>query len=408
LSLSEKKFIKFVLLTNDFPPKVGGIQSYLWELFKRLDLHSYLVVTTNYDGATNFDKQSGRPLTLRLNTKLIIPTPVTLRVIQDLLLRYNCNYLIVDPVFPTGLIGYRLKKALGVKYGVIIHGAESTISAKLPFINKKVKEVLEQSSFVIAAGHFVLDKTLDNLSTVVDRKTLNAIREKSYIIEPGVDINRFYPVSASEKIRLRSEFKINPKDFLILGVSRLVPRKGFDVLIKAVSKLQSRHPDITLVIAGSGKDYWRLKILSKIYNTKVLFLKGLNDMQLTKLYQCADLFVVLCRDRFFGLEQEGFGIVFLEAQASGIPQVAGLSGGSNEAVKDGVTGVIVKNPKSVYEVKDTLESLYHNKAQLQRMSKASVKRAKESFSYEVLADKLRAIAESLITKGGGTDARKDP
>ena len=130
-----------------------------------------------------------------------------------------------------------------------------------------------------------------------------------------------------------------------MSISRLVPRKGFDVAIRAVAQLRARRPDLVLAIAGGGRDERRLRRLAAELDAPVRFLGRVPNDDLPALYGCADVFTMACRTRWGGLEQEGFGIVFVEAAACGVPQVAGESGGAAEAVEDGVTGLVVAPPE---------------------------------------------------------------
>ena len=134
---------------------------------------------------------------------------------------------------------------------------------------------------------------------------------------------------------------------MVLGLSRLVPRKGFDVLIEAGAALAGRHPDLQIAIAGAGRDRRRLERVAAHHGSPVRFLGRLPEADLPVAHAVADCFAMLCRDRWAGLEQEGFGIVFLEAAACGVPAVAGRSGGSAEAVLDGATGIVVDDAKDV-------------------------------------------------------------
>jgi phosphatidylinositol alpha-1,6-mannosyltransferase len=120
----------------------------------------------------------------------------------------------------------------------------------------------------------------------------------------------------------------------------------------------------------------------------VRFLGRVSFEELPLLYGCADVFTMLCRNRWLGLEQEGFGIVFLEAAACGVPQVAGASGGAAEAVEDGVTGLVVDDPDNVDRVVDAFEQMLADDESRLAMGRAARERAVADFSYEVLAARL--------------------
>lgn len=176
----------------------------------------------------------------------------------------------------------------------------------------------------------------------------------------------------------------------MVSVSRLVPRKGMDVLVRAAAKLSERHPDLTVAIAGTGREAERLASLATELQAPVRFLGAVPDDDLPDLYGCADVFAMLCRERWLGLEQEGFGIVFLEAAACGVPQVAGLSGGSTEAVEDGVTGIVVEEPGSPTAAAEALGRLLGDRELRARMGAAARTRAVDRFDYDVLASRLMA------------------
>ena len=178
----------------------------------------------------------------------------------------------------------------------------------------------------------------------------------------------------------------------MLGLSRLVPRKGFDVVIEAVARLAVTRPTLRLVIAGSGRDRGRLERVARRHGAPVRFLGRVPDDQLAELHGCVDVFAMVCRNRWFGLEQEGFGIVFLEAAAAGVPQVAGDSGGSHEAVVDGVTGSVVGRPRSAEAVGAALAALVDHPDRRERQARAGRARVVEEFTYDALA---RRLAEAI-------------
>jgi phosphatidylinositol alpha-1,6-mannosyltransferase len=166
-----------------------------------------------------------------------------------------------------------------------------------------------------------------------------------------------------------------------------------DVLIRAAANLQRRHPSLLVAIAGGGRDQSRLGRLVAATGAPVRILGRVPDGELAELYGSADVFAMLCRNRWIGLEQEGFGIVFLEAAACGVPQVAGDSGGAAEAVSDGETGLVVREPRSVEEVETALGRLITDEALRHKMGTAARQRAEAEFSYDLLAARLDAALQ---------------
>jgi phosphatidylinositol alpha-1,6-mannosyltransferase len=204
------------------------------------------------------------------------------------------------------------------------------------------------------------------------------------VIPPGVDVDRFRPAAEEARKLTRARYGLDPDRPLVLGLSRLVPRKGFDVVIDACAPLS----DVQLAIGGAGRDRTRL---SRRALGRVRFLGRVPDDDLPALYASADVFAMCCRERWFGLEAEGFGIVFLEAAACGVPAVAGHSGGSHEAVVDGETGFVVA-PQDVDAVRDAIARLARDCSIRDAMGAAARQRAVDEFAYDRLVGRLRAVA----------------
>jgi phosphatidylinositol alpha-1,6-mannosyltransferase len=182
---------------------------------------------------------------------------------------------------------------------------------------------------------------------------------------------------------------------LVVSISRLVPRKGMDVLIDAADRLAPSYPDLVVAIAGDGRDRARLQRQAEACAVPVTLLGRVSDEDRSALLGAADVFVMACRNRWLGLEQEGFGIVFLEAAAAGVPQIAGNSGGAAEAVVDGVTGLVVDDPGDPGRVAEALRTLLVDPRLRTRMGAAGRTRAQGSFDYHVLASRLASTLEEV-------------
>jgi phosphatidyl-myo-inositol dimannoside synthase len=361
-----------LLVTNDFPPKVGGIQSYLSELWQRLPPSETTVLTTPYEGAAAFDAERDFRVE-RVKSKVLLPTREVAQRADELAREVGADVVFVDPMLPLGLIGPRMHHA---PYIVIAHGAEITLPGRVPGTHALGRRVLRGAAGVVAAGEYPADACAHTAGQPVPH----------VVIPPGVDPQRFHPIDAAERAAVRSKYRIDPERPLVLGLSRLVPRKGFDVLIRALAGLDD---SVQLAIAGSGRDERRLMDLAVSHQVhpRVRFLGRVPEAELAPLYASADVFSMLCRDRWGGLEAEGFGIVFVEAAACGVPSVAGRSGGSHEAVVDGETGFVVP-PRDVDAVRDALARVLGDDALRARLGMAARERATHELSYEVLANRL--------------------
>jgi phosphatidylinositol alpha-1,6-mannosyltransferase len=208
------------------------------------------------------------------------------------------------------------------------------------------------------------------------------------VVPPGVDTERFHPLTASARDDARSHFGLPADAEVVVSISRLVPRKGFDTAIRAAAALRRARPDLILAIAGGGRDRQRLERLAAELDAPVRFLGRVSNDELPLLYGCGDVYAMVCRNRWGGLEQEGFGIVFVEAAACGVPQVAGDSGGAAEAVADGETGIVVRHPDDHHAVARAFVELLDDPARRQQMGEAARLRAVTEFSYDVLAKRL--------------------
>ena len=364
-----------LFVTNDFPPKVGGIQTMLWELWRRLDPTSFAVLTTAHPEAETWD--ASQPFrVVRARQRVLLPTPALVRRIDGLADDVGASLVVLDPALPVGLVGPRLSRP----YAVVLHGAEVTVPGRLPGSRALLRRVLRGADLVVAAGGYPLAEAERAAGTTLP----------SLLVPPGVDTTRFVPLDEARRAAARQRLGLPVDARLVVSLSRLVPRKGMDVLIRASARLAPTRPDLCVAIGGGGRDHARLARLVERTGAPVRLLGRVPDADLPALYGCADVYAMLCRNRWGGLEQEGFGIVFLEAAATGVPQVAGDSGGAAEAVVDGETGLVVSDPRSPDAVASALASLLDDPVRRARLGQAGRARAVADYDYDVLAARLGA------------------
>jgi phosphatidylinositol alpha-1,6-mannosyltransferase len=374
---------RHLLVTNDFPPKIGGIQSYLWELWRRLEPESFVVYTTPYAGAAEWD--ATQPFrVIRSCEPWLGPYPWLATRIDAIADEVGASLVLLDPALPLGHLGPDLQHP----YGVVLHGAEVTVPGRLPGSRALLARVLRDARLVVAAGGYPAEEGVRAVGHALP----------TCIVPPGVDTNRFVPLSGAERVAARARLGLPTHGPLIVSVSRLVPRKGMDTLIRAAARLRHSHPDLVVAIAGRGRDTARLQHLAAQTGAPVRFLGRVDDADMPALYGCGDLFSMLCRVRWGGLEQEGFGIVFLEAAACGVPQIAGRSGGAHEAVVHDETGVVIDDPGDDVAVAEACAALLADPQRRQRLGQAARQRAVEQFDYAVLAARLGgSLAQTLDT-----------
>lgn len=373
-----------LLVTNDFPPKTGGIQTYLGELWRRLAPGRAVVLTASSDpGAADYDAQSELAVERVPQRLLYFPTPRARARVEEAIARHDPRLVLLDPVWPLGLLGPRLSRP----YGVVVHGAELAIPARIPLVRRQVRRVLRSAAVVVAAGPYPAREALraagGELATVSD-------------VPPGVDSAHFHPIDAEARGGVRDRFGLGEGP-LVVSFSRLVPRKGMDTLVRASVALARAVPGVRVVIAGDGRQRRRLARLAHRLGAPVTFLGRVSDADLADVVAASDVMAMDCRSRWGGFEQEGFGIVFLEAAACGVAQVAGRSGGSHDAVVHGETGLVVDDSRSVADLADALATLLRDDATRARFATRSRERAVEEFGWDTLA---RALGDHLAPLDG--------
>lgn len=372
---------RHLLVTNDFPPKVGGIQSYLWELWRRLDPASFTVLTASSDPAAgDFDAEQARAgydIERVRAQHLYVPSPSARRRIRQVATDRGASLVVLDPALPLAMLGPRL----GVPYGVVLHGAEVTIPGRLPVSRNLLAGVLRGAALVVSAGRYPAAEA---------RRAAKGQLAATVEVPPGVDCARFRPVPPEQRSSVRRSLGLPGEGLLVASVSRLVPRKGMDTLIAGAAGLSASFPDLTVAIAGAGRDRSRLERLARRAGVPVRFLGRISEEDKAALLGSADLFVMACRNRWAGLEQEGFGIVFAEAAAAGVAQVAGDSGGAAEAVAHGETGLVVQHPHRWRAVSEAMRVLLTDPPRREAMGAEARRRAVASFDYGRLAPRLAA------------------
>jgi phosphatidylinositol alpha-1,6-mannosyltransferase len=372
-----------LLVTNDFPPRTGGIESYLYELWRRLPVDDATVLTNFVRGGREWD--ATQPFRIeRTRDRMLLPTPALARRIDALALEVGADVVFLDPWLPLGALAPRLRAA---PYAVIVHGAEVTVPGRLPGTRGVGARVLRGAAGVVAAGGYPAHEAVRAAGRPLP----------GVVVPPGIDVERFRPLARPERAAVRRRFGLDPDRHLVLGLSRLVPRKGFDVLIDAVARLP---PEVQLAVGGAGRDLARLQRRAEAAAPgRIRFLGHVRDDALAPLFASADVFAMPCRERWCGLEAEGFGIVFLEAAACGVPVVAGRSGGSDEAVVDGTTGYVVE--PGVAAVRAAVERLLlAGDEERAAMGRAARERAVAEFSYERLASRLAPLARGDLSALG--------
>jgi phosphatidylinositol alpha-1,6-mannosyltransferase len=236
--------MKHLLVTNDFPPKVGGIQNLLWEWWRRLPPDSFAVLTSPHKDAADFDAQQPY-LIRRTKEPVLLPHPWMIQRINEMAEEIGADFVVLDPAVPLGIVGPSLK----LPYMVVLHGSEVTVPGRLPGSKQVLSRVLRGAQHIIAAGGY----------PAAEARQAGGESLPITVVPPGVDTQRFVPITDEQRKATRSKFGLEDDAELIVGVSRLVPRKGFDTLIRAAAALAPSRPKLRVVIGGKGRDTDRLQ-----------------------------------------------------------------------------------------------------------------------------------------------------
>jgi phosphatidylinositol alpha-1,6-mannosyltransferase len=326
---------RVLLLTNDFPPRRGGIQSYLENLVDELvktGTHELTVYAPKWKGCDDFDARA-RVLgyeVVRHPTSLMLPEPSVATRMRQLIARRDIDTVWFGAAAPLALLSPLARSAGARRVIASTHGHEVGWSM-LPLARSALRRIGNDVDVVT----FISDYTRDRFAPAFGPR---AALER---LAPGVDTDRFEPDSVTRAV-MRARYGLGSRP-VIVCVSRLVPRKGQDMLIRALPAIRQRIDGATLVIVGGGPYRSTLDKLVHEFGVAehVVFTGGVPGEELPAHHAMADVFAMPCRTRGSGLDVEGLGIVYLEASSTGVPVVAGRSGGAPESVRDGVTGLVV-------------------------------------------------------------------
>jgi phosphatidylinositol alpha-1,6-mannosyltransferase len=318
-----------LLVTNDFPPRPGGIQQFVHNLAVRQPPGSVVVYSSTWRGAAEFDAEQPFEV-VRESTGILLPTPAVARRAAELARAHGCDSVLFGAAAPLGLLAHGLRRKTGVERAVgITHGHEIGWAA-LPGARGLLRRIARGNDVITYLGEYQrtrLDRALHGLT---DLRRL----------APGVDVDKFHPGVDGSAVRRRHGLSDRP---VVVCVSRLVPRKGQDMLIRALPEIRRRVPGAALLLVSGGPYRTTLERLARENDvaSDVVFTGSVPWAELPDHYAAGDVYAMPCRTRAAGLDVEGLGIVYLEASATGLPVVGGDSGGAPDAVRDGETGYVV-------------------------------------------------------------------
>ncbi|AJF64773.1 glycosyltransferase family 4 protein [Streptomyces vietnamensis] len=377
---------KTLIVTNDFPPRPGGIQAFLHNMALRLDPDRIVVYASTWkrsregiEATAAFDAE--QPFTVvRDRTTMLLPTPRVTARATALLREHGCESVWFGAAAPLGLMAPALRRAGAKRLVATTHGHEAGW-AQLPAARQLLRRIGEGTDTITYLGEYTRSRIASALTPAAAGRMVQ--------LPPGVDEKTFHPDSGGDEVRARLGLSDRP---VVVCVSRLVPRKGQDTLIRAMPAILSRVPDAVLLIVGGGpyeKDLHRLAAETGVAGS-VRFTGAVPWSELPAHYGAGDVFAMPCRTRRGGLDVEGLGIVYLEASATGLPVVAGDSGGAPDAVLDGETGWVVRG-ESAEETADRVTTLLLDPELRARMGERGRAWVEEKWRWDLLAERLREL-----------------
>src|SRR5947207_10746979 len=370
---------KTLVVTNDFPPRRGGIQSFVHGLACRLPPGSAVVYAPSWEGAAEFDARQPMPV-IRHPTSLMLPVPSVTRRAVAALTEHGCDRVLFGAAAPLGLLAPALRRAGSERIVALTHGHEAGWAA-LPAARGLLRRIGDGVDVLTYLGEYFRVRLARALSAEAAARMVR--------LAPGVDVAAFRPGAGGAAVRRRPGLDAGP---VVLCVSRLVPRKGQDTLLRAWPAVLSAAPDATLLLVGTGPFGRNLRRLAGRLRVtgSVRFAGAVPGQDLPAYYDAADVFAMPCRTRRGGLDVEGLGIVYLEASATGLPVIGGDSGGAPDAIRDGESGYVVPG-RSVTAVADRITALVTDPARARAMGEKGLAWVQQEWRWDLVAGRLEQV-----------------
>ena len=373
-----------LFVTNDFGPRAGGIETFVIGLIERRPFGQTIVYTSAQTGSEEYDKawKSEFGVTVvRDRAKILLPTPRVAGNLARIIKESNIQVAAFGAAAPLGLLSASMKRAGIRKTVALTHGHEVWWAKVFPF-NLALRKIGSSMDSLTYLGEFTKRAISQSLSKTSAQKMVK--------IAPGIDVDHFSPQNSTQ---LRKELKLENKR-VIVSVGRLVHRKGQDHLIQSLPEILKSLPDAHVLMVGQGPYLSHLKKLVARHNLAdhVSFIGRIQYAQLPQYICAGDIFAMPSRSRFFGLEVEGLGIVYLEASACGLPVIAGSSGGAPDAVLNGVTGFVVDGQNN-QEIAAAAIRLLSDMDEAKKMGAAGREWIIENWRWEIWSQRFNKLLQ---------------
>lgn len=369
--------MKTLLVTNDFPPRVGGINHYTAELMRRFPRGEVIVFASAWPGAERYDSAYPHPV-VRWETKSMYPTGAVRERVFELVGEERPDMVLFGAAAPLALMGRAVERRTGVPYAAFTHGVELW-AGQVPVTRRLLTQVARKAALVTCVSQWA----------ATELRHMVGDGPRIELLPPGIDRERFHPGVSDAAVRERHGLDEHP---VICCVSRLTLRKGQDKVIRALPWILREIPDARFLVVGMGPDQERLQSLAvrKKVADRVIFAGEVSWDVLPEYFRAGDVFAMPCRTRKLGLEVEAFGAVFLQASAVGRPAIAGDSGGAPEAVVHGETGLVVDG-NEVDEVAEATLELLGQPEKAAKLGAAGADRVHRDLTWDALSSRLRGL-----------------
>ncbi|MDH2424553.1 glycosyltransferase family 4 protein [Sphaerisporangium sp. TRM90804] len=365
-----------LIVTNDFPPRPGGIQAFVHALAVRRPPGSVVVYAPRWKGCEEFDARQPYRV-VRHPTSLMLPGPGVARRAAELVRAERCRTVVFGAAAPLGLLAPAMRAAGARRVVMLTHGHEAAWAGMQP-----TRALLARIGRHADAVTYLGEYTRKRLAPVIPASRL--VR-----LAPGVDTEVFRPGAGGAEVRVALGVGNRP---VAVCVSRLVPRKGQDMLVRSWPAVLRQVPDAVLLLVGGGPSRKALEraIAERGLQASVIVTGSVPWSSLPAYYDAGDVFAMPCRTRLNGLDAEGLGIVYLEASATGLPVVAGRSGGAPDAVRDGETGVLVDGTRPA-QVASAVASLLKDPARARAMGERGRAWIEREWHWDLVSDRFATV-----------------
>ncbi len=376
---------KILCITNDFGPRTGGIETFVIGLIERLPKDTVIVYTNAQDKSEEYDQRWREDFgveVIRDKARILLPTPGVAFCVSALVKDRGIRTAFFGAAAPLAMLTPTLRRAGVKKVVALTHGHEVWWSKIWPF-TWAMKSIARHVDNLTYLGEFT--------RKAISRPISDSARASMVKIAPGIDTDHFAPVDSTD---LKRSLGLSEKK-IIVSVGRLVHRKGQDVLIAAMPEILREIPDAHLLLIGEGpyRQYLETRVKKLQLDSHVSFIGRISYRDLPRYICLGEVFAMPARSRFAGLEVEGLGIVYLEASACGLPVLAGNSGGAPDAVREGVTGVVVDG-RDAQTVAQSISELLAAPERARQMGLAGRAWIIKEWRWQIWSERFREILKS--------------